>query len=86
MSLSHLSTLREKQGELTEAERLEREVLERRRRIYPAGHPEIAYALQSLGNTLQIQGGYPEADRSISRRWRSFASGSAPITPRPSSW
>ena len=37
-------------------------MLERRRRIYPAGHPEIAYALQNLANTLQIQGGYAEAE------------------------
>lgn len=72
------------QGNYAEAERLECEVLEKRRRLYPDGHPDVALALNELAVTLVRQGRYDEAEPlyvealAIGRAWRGEARRGSP--------
>ena len=60
--LRNVALLRFSQGDLAEAERVGREVLEKRRGLYPRGHPDLATALHELGGTLEQAGFWPQAE------------------------
>ena len=60
-SLLDLALLRTDQARFDDAERLARQGLASLRRRYPAGHPAIAAALESLGKVLEERGAYEPA-------------------------
>jgi len=62
-SLNDLAYVLRDRGKLAEAEALQREVLELRRKRLGSEHPEVAVALDSLGLVLRAQGKLAEAER-----------------------
>ena len=58
------------QGKLKEAERLQREVLEQRRRLHPQGmHTDVAYAMHGLALTLEQLTRLAEAESLYLQEW-----------------
>ena len=57
----------EDRGDYKAAEPIQRQVLALDRQHYDDNHPNVAYSLMSLGNTLVENGHYDEAERDFSR-------------------
>jgi eukaryotic-like serine/threonine-protein kinase len=62
LSLHSLAVLRHAQGEYVEANRLLREVIDKRRRLYPEGHDKLAGSLYELARTMEQTGRHGEAE------------------------
>jgi len=63
-TFNNLAGVRWRQGDSVEAERLHRQALPMRQRLFTAPHPDIAASLSSLGLVLYNQGRYSEAETS----------------------
>ena len=69
-------------GDLAGAEKLQREAMVVRQRIFGPGNPESAFAVQSLAATLEMQGRYQEAESLLSDAYRVVTSALGADNPR----
>jgi non-specific serine/threonine protein kinase/serine/threonine-protein kinase len=63
LALGNLANTLLQEGKLDEAESLQREALEGRRRMMGPNHPETQFAIANLANILAAQKRYIEAER-----------------------
>ena len=78
----NLAAILADEGEYAEAERLQREVLEARRRWLPPGHPDLAYSYHGLARILAEQGRYAEAESSYAEALAIRQAALGPDNPR----